>query len=73
MLNSWITAFGSATAAGLDPARRTSPFYVTYDTSKSAWVGAVPHNIMIDAKTRKVLATKISYTKLEAEFQKYAQ
>ncbi len=71
MLNQWITSFGSATAAGLDPRRRTSKHYIQYSASKGGWVGAVPHNILIDAKTRKVLVSKVSLSAIESTIAQY--
>ena len=72
MLTQWITAYGSATAAGLDVGRLTSKFYVKYDSSKGGWVGSVPSNIIIDAKTRKVLEKGFSYTQIPTLLAKYA-
>jgi hypothetical protein len=71
MLNQWITAYGSATAAGLDVGRLTSQFYVKYDTTKSAWVGSVPSNIILDAKTRKVLEKGFSYSQIPTLVEKH--
>ncbi len=71
MMNQWISAYGSATATGLDPNRTVSKFYIKYDSTKKAWVGAIPHNIIIDAKTRKVLEAKVSFSQLPTMFAKY--
>lgn len=72
-LDAWIKAYGAATAAGIDPQRRTTPYYVRYDETKKGWVGAVPHNMILDAKTLKVLEKGVPYTQIESTIQKYLQ
>ncbi len=71
MMNNWITSWGSATATGLDPSRKTTPIYIRNSGGK--WGSAVPHNIIIDAKTRKILAKGISPSSVPAEMAKYGK
>ena len=66
-LNGWVSIYKAAGASGIDPRRHSSKYYYSGGT-----VG-IPYNIILDAKTLKVLEKKISYTKLEPLFQKYTK
>lgn len=72
-LDAWLNSIGQADAAGIDPRRRTSPLYVQYSSSAGGWVGSVPHNMLIDGRTLKILEKKVSPTQLTSSFQKYLQ
>ena len=70
-LNAWISTYGSAHATGMDPRKRCSKYYLKYDASKGALVGSIPSNLLIDAKTMKILARGVSYSQLPSKFSQY--
>ena len=64
-MDNWVKTYKAAGISTIDPRRNVSKYY--YSGGK---VG-IPYNIIIDAKTLKVLEKKVSYTKIEAALQKY--
>ena len=70
-LDAWISTYGSAHATGMDPKKRCSKYYLKYSASKGAFTGSIPNNLLIDAKTMKVLARGVSYSSLPSQFGKY--
>ena len=55
----------------MDPKKRCSKYYVKYDASKGAFTGSIPSNLLIDAKTMKILARGVSYSQLPSKFSQY--
>ena len=55
----------------MDPRKRCSKYYIKYNPSKGAFTGSIPSNILIDAKTRKILAKGVKYSSLPSSFAKY--
>ena len=70
-LNGWIKTYGSAHATGMDPRKHCSKYYVKYDSSKGAFTGSIPFNILIDATTMKILEKGTPYKSLPSSFAKY--
>ena len=64
-LEGWVKIYKAAGISTIDPRRNVSKYY--YDGGQ---VG-IPYNIIIDAKTMKVLEKKVSASKVEAALQKY--
>lgn len=73
-IDNWVAAYKPAGATGIDPRRRTTPYYVYYgkdSSGKSGWIGAVPYNFIIDAKTRKILWRGGYSSSFETTFSQY--
>ena len=65
-LEGWVKIYKAAGVSVIDPARRTSKY--NYDGSGKSYL---PANIIIDAKTRKVLARGVKASGVEAALQQY--
>ena len=65
-LEGWVKLYKAAGISTIDPRRNVSRFY--YDGSGKV---GIPYNIIIDAKTLKVLEKQVSYSKVESTIQKY--
>ncbi len=64
-LDAWVSAYKPAGVCGIDPLSRVAQF--TYDGPTVTY----PFNLLIDAKTRKILEKEVSSSALPASFQKY--
>ena len=65
-LEGWVKLYKAAGISTIDPRRNVSKFY--YDGTGKV---GIPYNIIIDAKTRKVLAKKVSASAVTAALDKY--
>jgi hypothetical protein len=64
-LDAWVAAYKPAGVSGIDPLRRSSKIYYTGGS-----VG-IPYNIIVDAKTRKILKKKVPLSSLEPVLSQY--
>jgi hypothetical protein len=67
-LANWVSSYTPAGTTGIDPRARSAKFYLNGSPTVS-----IPYNIIIDAKTRKILEKEVSYTNLETTIQTYLQ
>ncbi len=65
-LEGWVKTYKAAGISTIDPRRNVSKFY--YDGSGKV---GIPYNIIIDAKTRKVLVKKVGLSQVESTIAKY--
>ena len=70
-LDGWIKAYGSAHATGMDPNKRCSKYYIMWNAAKNAFSGSLPSNLLIDAKTMKVVERGVKASQLPSMFAKY--
>ena len=70
-LDGWIKAYGSAHATGMDPSKRCSKYYVKWNAAKNAFSGSLPSNIIIDAKTMKILEKDVKASQVPSTLAKY--
>ena len=55
----------------MDPRKRCSKYYVKYDASKGGFVGSIPSNLLIDAKTMKILARGVTAGQVASKLAQY--
>ena len=55
----------------MDPNKRCSKYYIQWNASKNAFSGSLPSNVLIDAKTMKIVETGVKASQLPAMFGKY--
>ena len=64
-LDGWNKIYKPAGACGLDPRRVSTKYYY------SGGPVGIPYNILLDAKTRKIVEKKVPASQLTSMFQKY--
>ena len=65
-LEEWVKTYKAAGISTIDPRRNVSKYY--YDGTGKV---GIPYNIIIDAKTMKVLEKKVSASQIETMLKKY--
>ena len=70
-MSAWISTYGSAHATGMDPRKRCSKYYIKYDAGKGSFMGSIPANLIIDAKTMKILARNVSANQVPSKLAQY--
>ncbi len=55
----------------MDPNKRCSKYYIKYNAAKKAFSGAIPANLLIDAKTMKIVERGVKASQLPSMFAKY--
>ncbi len=55
----------------MDPNKRCSKYYIKWNPSKNAFSGSLPSNILIDAKTMKIVEKGVKSSQVSSMLAKY--